>query len=330
MDLEQLGNIQFIIDDFQEPEIVQEQPSNIQFIIDDFQEPALGQEPALVQEPIQNVIKVNSEIPDSEIPDSEIPDTEIPDFIFIIPYRDREAEKQLFLSKMDLLLTPKEKSVSKMFFIEQTDARTFNRGAMKNIGFLVIKQLYPNHYKNITIVFNDIDTTPIKSGLINYKTTIGIIKHFYGFTFALGGIVSITGNDFEKINGFPNYWAWGFEDNLLNKRAINAKIHIDRSQFYPMNSPQIIQIKGSSFKIVNRAEFDRYIQQVPEGIKSITQLDYNTTTISKNIKQIVVDTFSTGYNENISKRIIHDLKKGSSPFTIGFSGKKRATIGMII
>ena len=217
-----------------------------------------------------------------------------------------------------------------MFFIEQTDARTFNRGAMKNIGFLVIKQLYPNHYKNITIVFNDIDTTPIKSGLINYKTTIGIIKHFYGFTFALGGIVSITGNDFEKLNGFPNYWAWGFEDNLLNKRAIIAKIHIDRSQFYPLNSPQIIQIKGSSFKIVNRAEFDRYIQQVPEGIKSITQLDYNTTTISKNIKQIVVDTFSTGYNENISKRIIHDLKKGSSPFTIGFSGKKRATIGMII
>jgi hypothetical protein len=44
----------------------------------------------------------------------------------------------------------------------------------------------------------------MSKNLINYATTVGNIKHFYGFTFTLGGIVSITGEDFEKMNGYLN------------------------------------------------------------------------------------------------------------------------------
>jgi len=281
----------------------------------------------IVDEPIVQTI-VDEPTIDLVIIDDPIIDT-IPEIIFVIPYRDRKEEKQYFLNKIDTILTKDQQSKSKIFFIEQNDTRSFNRGAMKNIGFLAIKELYPDNYKNITIVFNDIDTMPAEPGLLNYSTTIGRIKHFYGYTFALGGIVSITGQDFETLNGFPNYWAWGFEDNLLNKRAVKAGIYIDRTQFYPIHDPKITQFIGSPLKQVNRGEFDRYIQQIHEGIQSITHLEYSPP-IDGRIMSIGVNQFSTGYNENINKRTTHDLRNGPVPFRSGFSGRRRASIGMVI
>jgi len=49
--------------------------------------------------------------------------------------------------------------------------------------------------------------------------------------FCITGELSMGRSDFEKLNGYPNFWAWGFEDNQLNKRAKAAKINIDRNDF---------------------------------------------------------------------------------------------------
>jgi len=253
----------------------------------------------------------------------------IPKIIFIVPYRNREQEKRHFIEKMTYLLEDMDKSTYKIFFIEQgNDGREFNRGAVKNIGFIMARRQYPNDYQNITLVFNDIDTLPVQKGLINYDTVPGIIKHFYGFTYTLGGIFSIKAFDFERTNGFPNYWAWGFEDNMMVRRANVANLRIDRSTFFEIGDTRIQQIQGSRFRNVNRGEFVRFSKNIQEGINSINNILYDQYDIDETMTLFYITHFDTPYPEDISKRSIHDLSKGVKPFMPGFSEKRNAKLGM--
>ena len=87
----------------------------------------------------------------------------IPKTVFIIPYRGRERDKEIFLRHMKTeVLADEDETSYTMFFAHQKDDRPFNRGAMKNIGFLAVKDTYPDHYKDIVFIFNDVDTVPIK------------------------------------------------------------------------------------------------------------------------------------------------------------------------
>ena len=166
---------------------------------------------------------------------------EYPKMVFIIPYRDREEHYIFFTRYMKFILEDYEKDIDYQFcFVHQNDDRKFNRGALKNIGFIYYREKYPKHYKNIQFIFHDIDTIPYTKELWNYETKIGSVKHFYGYKFALGGIVTIYGEDFEKTNGYPCFWSWGFEDNILQQRVKNKNIKIDRSEFLPIQSMKVL------------------------------------------------------------------------------------------
>jgi len=226
--------------------------------------------------------------------------------VFIIPYRDRDQQRQFFATHMKMVL---EGIGSEIYYIHQTDSRGFNRGAMKNIGFLAMRNKYPN-YRDITFVFNDIDTMPYTRGFLNYETTPGIIKHFYGFTHALGGIVSINGGDFERMNGFPNLWAWGFEDNALQARALTAGIRIDRSQFYPIHDKNIMHFQDGFHRTINRGEFERHANNTA-GLYSIHNLTYDIDSDFVNVK-----TFMTETPENLKTNAEYDLRNGNAPFSL--------------
>ena len=246
----------------------------------------------------------------------------IPKIIFIVPYRDREQQKEFFMNHMKMVLSDIPQSEYKIFFSHQMDTRDFNRGAIKNIGFLAMKEKYPNDYKNITFVFNDIDTMPYTKNFFNYETTNGVVKHFYGFEFALGGIVSIKGSDFEKISGFPNLWSWGYEDNLLQKRVLAANLVIDRSQYYPLMDKNVFQMKDGLIRIVNRKEYDRVINNTKEGIQSIRDLKYTIEKIDDIYSYINVTKFSTENIPDIKHNKVHDLRTGLFPFSnIDVNGK---------
>jgi hypothetical protein len=235
---------------------------------------------------------------------------QIPTLVFIVPYRDRENHLKMFSQTMKTYLSKKQQQY-KILYIHQTDNRSFNRGAMKNIGFLAVKKLYPDDYQNITLVFNDVDTMPTNDLVLNYTTNRGIIKHFYGFDFTLGGIVSINASDFESINGFPNFWAWGYEDNLLQIRAKQKNIIIDRSVFYRIHDPRIIHLMDTPIREVNRAEFDRFLQNTTEGIDSINDLEY---TVNTDTGFVNVFKFNTTSEEKLENRSNYDLRNGPAPF----------------
>jgi len=204
----------------------------------------------------------------------------IPKCVFIVPYRNRIQHKFFFSKYMSFIL--EDSNDYEIYFSHQCDARTFNRGATKNIGFLAIKEKYPNDYKNITFIFNDVDTIPFYK-IFDYETIEGVVKHYYGFKYALGGIVAMKGSDFEKINGFPCYWGWGMEDNALQKRCDRYGLKIDRSVFYEIGSPQILQLFDGISRIISKKDPWRMDKDNGvDGLKTITSLKYNISSKSDN------------------------------------------------
>lgn len=245
-----------------------------------------------------------------ELADDVIPEI-VPKLVFIVPYRDREQQKSFFLRQMQYVLEDMNKDDYAIYFAHQCDSRDFNRGAMKNIGFLAMKQKYPNNYQNITFIFNDVDTMPYTKNFLNYDTTYGIVKHFYGYTFTLGGIVSIKGSDYEKSNGFPNLWAWGYEDNMFQQRVLSCGLHIDRSQFYPMMDKNILQMKDGLERVVNRTEYERFKLNTTDGLQKIDEVVYN---IDEDTKFINITNFKVEAVNNQVNNTVHDLRKGNAVF----------------
>ena len=239
-----------------------------------------------------------------------------PKYVFVVPYRDREKEKDFFINHMNYILENYDRMTYKILFVHQMDKRSFNRGGMKNIGFIATKMQYPNEYKNITFVFNDVDTMPKKKGIINYDTIKNKVKHFYGFRFSLGGIFSIKGEDFEKCNGFPNFFGYAYEDNLLYKRCQNNGINIDRSNFFKIGDfDNIIQTNNSGpYRNIRRSEFDRFMDNTNEGIYQIFKLLYTIEPINNNSGFINVHRFHTLYPDNPSENILYDIRITSQPF----------------
>ena len=156
--------------------------------------------------------------------DEQVP----PDIVLIVPYRNRKPHLAVFVSIMPRILEGKNYRV---WFIHQSDTRPFNRGALKNIGFIILRRTYPKHYRQINVIFHDIDFMPYQQNQFSYTTTPGTIRHFYGYPDSLGGIFAIKGADFEKTNGFPNFWTWGLEDNLIYHRAKRVGLRTDYREF---------------------------------------------------------------------------------------------------
>jgi hypothetical protein len=208
-----------------------------------------------------------------------------PKRVFVVPYRNRLQQKFFFSNQMTFLLDGKNGDNSEngendyeIYFSHQCDQRQFNRGATKNIGFLAVKEKYPDHYRDITFIFNDVDTLPFHR-IFDYQTVPGVVKHYYGFDYALGGIVVMKGADFERINGYPNFWGWGNEDCVLQTRCLKKGLRIDRSQFYKIGSPEILQLFDGVSRLISPRE--HAVGVADSGVNGLTSLHRITYSVDK-------------------------------------------------
>lgn len=244
-----------------------------------------------------------------------------PELVFIVPYRDRAPQKKVFECVMPTIL---EDEKYKIFFIHQKDSRPFNRGAIKNLGFIYVKTMYPETYKDITLVLHDIDFMPYYKNQFNYKTKKNIVKHFFGYKHTLGGIVSINAGDFEKINGFPNIWTWGLEDNVLKNRCQLANFTPDRSTFYNggVDEYKLITLWHGWDRIINpKIKRKFYATSNIDGITILKNIKYTVEEQSENISIVHVTNFITGESHLAGNK---DTKKMNSRdnkwFTDGYNG----------
>jgi len=234
----------------------------------------------------------------------EVKEVKVPKRVFIVPYRNRVQHKFFFSKYMSFIL--EDSDDYEIYFSHQCDARTFNRGGVKDIGFLAVRNKYPQHYKDITFIFNDVDTIPFNK-IFDYQTSHGIVKHYYGYKYALGGIIVMKGADFEKINGFPCFWGWGMEDNAMQKRCDKAGLKVDRSVFYNIGSPEILQLFDGISRIISkkdpwRGEYDNGI----DGLRTITQLKYNIDEKSENPSDNIITVHNSRiFFINISTFLTH-------------------------
>jgi len=232
--------------------------------------------------------------------------------IFIVPYRQREEQKHFFNVYMKYLLEDMNPTTYEIVFAHQKNNLPFNRGAMKNIGFLYAKNKYP-YYQDIVFVFNDIDTLPYKKGLLDFSLKKNEIKHYYGFKGCLSSLFAIRGIDFERINGFPSFWNWGWEDTIIYDRAISANITINRDQYYEYGDNSILQlVDGIKKEIPLKIETLYKKTIILDGLSTLKNITYEKNDL------LDITSFDCGFNPyaDYDIKTVYSKKVISNPESI--------------
>lgn len=148
----------------------------------------------------------------------------------IIPYRDREEHKNIFIPYVTSFFINKKIDYD-IYIIEQTKNKKFNRGKLLNIGFSIATKLSDA----VFFIFHDIDMLPIDvdyspaSYPVHLATRVEQFNYRLPYPNYLGGVTAFPKDKFRYINGFSNeYWGWGGEDDDLFLRCKKKGLDIHR------------------------------------------------------------------------------------------------------
>jgi hypothetical protein len=129
----------------------------------------------------------------------------------LIHYRNRKEHIDAYLRtiKSYNTHTPYE-----LIVVEQEEGKPFNRGLMKNIGFML------RNPESDYVIFNDVDYIPTESMFLEYMKKTEVCRYLSPHQKCLGGVVGFHPKSFENTNGFPNViFEWGVEDRILFYRT---------------------------------------------------------------------------------------------------------------
>ena len=80
--------------------------------------------------------------------------------VILVPYRDREAQKDIFIPHMKAFLDNKGIHYKIIICEQSDDDRPFNRGAIRNIAFIEAVKILNQSPDTTTYCFQDVDFTP--------------------------------------------------------------------------------------------------------------------------------------------------------------------------
>ncbi|XP_025423146.1 beta-1,4-N-acetylgalactosaminyltransferase bre-4-like [Sipha flava] len=201
----------------------------------------------------------------------------------IVPYRDRLSNLCTFLLNMHPFLT-KQKLDYSIFIVEQFGDGLFNRAMLMNVGFNEALKLRDFD----CFFFHDVDLIPENDRNIYScpdqprHMSVAIDKFNYSLPFVdlFGGVIGMSRNHFELVNGFSNnYWGWGAEDDDMACRVRAHGLNITRYTpdvaRYRMLSHVNQESNPSRFEIL-RSSRERFntdgLNSLEYRVKSLLQL----------------------------------------------------------
>eukprot|EP00048_Salpingoeca_helianthica_P000934 m.45178 g.45178 ORF g.45178 m.45178 type:complete len:385 (-) comp10984_c0_seq1:180-1334(-) len=146
----------------------------------------------------------------------------------LVPFRNAYDELRQFVPYMFKWL--KKKGISfTIFIINQADDFRFNRGALLNVGYLMIEREYDY------FAMHDVDLLPLNEQL-NYSfpsepfhMAAPWLHPIYHYPAFIGGIMLMSSVHYRALNGLStHFWGWGREDDELFKRITEAGLHVLR------------------------------------------------------------------------------------------------------
>ncbi|KAH8236279.1 hypothetical protein KR038_012019 [Drosophila bunnanda] len=190
----------------------------------------------------------------------------------VVPFRDRYAHLSVFLRNIHPFLM-RQRIAYRIFIVEQTNGKPFNRAAMMNIGYLEALKLYQWD----CFIFHDVDLLPLDDrNLYNcprqprhMSVAIDTLNFRLPYRSIFGGVSAMTREHFQAVNGFSNsFFGWGGEDDDMSNRLKHANLFISR---YPVNIARYKMLKHQKEK----ANPKRY-ENLQNGMSKIEQDGINS------------------------------------------------------
>lgn len=213
----------------------------------------------------------------------------------LVPFREQPEQKRGEQLKRFLSHIHRYHPDWKVIVIEQSDDnRKFNRGALLNIGSKLSETDY--------VIFHDVDLLPLMKIVPYYtafpKSPIHIAKVWtskYDSPTFLGGVLSMSIEDIQKTNGFPNnFWGWGGEDDVLRNRIKTKKLTVYqptlRGEGYK-ELPHVDTRTNQEWKNMTKWEDMAEEKKHPgrSGFKNVKYEVLDEKKITENIKKITVE-----------------------------------------
>ena len=149
----------------------------------------------------------------------------------ILPYRNRHSQLSIFMNYIHPFLQSQNLDY-RIFVIEQSPVRDFNRAKLFNVGFTEATKVNDFH----CFIFQDIDLIPQNPDNIyactkmprHMSSSVNTFRYNLPYVGLFGGAIALSRKQFEKANGFSNiFYGWGGEDDdfygRLQSRGLKVK-----------------------------------------------------------------------------------------------------------